>query len=259
MAGGLNAGWAARFVDGLWARHRNTFTRAELESVLGRSHMGVYQAVRRLERQGRVATPRSGFYVVLDPPHVAPPPERWIDALMAFHAVPYYVGLLSAAWLHDATDFPPLELQVVAGRSLRPVELGPVRFSYRKKMRFAKVEEREAHCRPFRISTPELTAVDLVRYHVPVAQAAAAIARLADRMEGDRLYESLKDSGSLPDVQRLGYHLDATGHERLTARMAWCVSQAGTTVPLVVGAPTVGAERDPRWRVLVNSSVGTSA
>ena len=48
----------------------------------------------------------------------------WIDDLMRFHHVPYYVGLLSAAALHGAAHQQPQEFQVVSGAVLRPLTVG---------------------------------------------------------------------------------------------------------------------------------------
>ena len=247
------SGWAARFVDGLWAQRRITFTRAEIESSLGKSPTGVYQALRRLEEHGRVAMPRRGFYIVMDPPYGAPPAEEWIDDLMRFHEVSYYVGGLSGAALHGAVDARPFDLHVVAGATFRPLGLGPVRFLYRGRMKGAVVEERPTPYGTFRVGTPEMTALDLVHYRVPFDEAAAAIARLSVVLDRDRLDAACKANRSFPDIQRLGHLLDEAGRGELLAKWARGVRSLGVAwAPLVRGAPCRGCERDRRWRVLVN-------
>lgn len=247
------SGWASRFVDGLWAKRRIAFTRAEIESALGKSPAAVYLAFRRLEKQGRVAMPRRGFYLVQDPPQVVPPPEEWIDDLMRFHGTPYYVGLLSAAALHGVAAA-PLDLQVVAGATFRPLDLGRIRFHYRRRMQSAVVEERTTPWGSFRVSTPEMTALDVVRYRLPIVEAAAVVSRLAGRLDGERLVAAAAANRSFPDIQRLGYLLDVAGRGELLERYARGARQLGVAlVPLDVAAPVVGAERDRRWRVLVNA------
>ena len=55
--------------------------------------------------------PRRGFYLIVDPGHRelgALPATAWIDDLMRFHGVPYYVGLLTAAALHGAAHQQPM-------------------------------------------------------------------------------------------------------------------------------------------------------
>src|SRR2546426_1083903 len=96
---------ARNYIESLLGRGRRTFTRAEAEGALNSSATGTYQALRRLQKNGWLAMPRRGFYLIVDPEHRhlgALPATSWIDDLMRFHDVPYYVGLLSAAALYGA-------------------------------------------------------------------------------------------------------------------------------------------------------------
>lgn len=133
------------FIENLLARGRYSFTRQEAEASLGGSSIAVYNTPRRLQQSGWVAMPRRGFYLIVDPQHralAALPPSWWIDDLMRFQNVRYYVGLLSAAALHGAADQQPQEFQVVAGSALRPVTVGRVRirFFFRRNLKVAVTE-----------------------------------------------------------------------------------------------------------------------
>src|SRR5260221_6226438 len=96
---------ARDYVDGLLGNGHHTFTRAQAQQALRTSPAATYQSLRRLQKDRWLAMPRRGFYLIVDPEHRqlgALPPASWIDDLMHFHHIPYYVGLLSAAALHGA-------------------------------------------------------------------------------------------------------------------------------------------------------------
>src|SRR3989304_555049 len=121
---------ARAYVEGLLARGRHTFTREEAEGWLKSSTIATYHSLRRLQKRGWLAMPRRGFYLIVDPEHRqlgALPPTAWIDDLMRFHEVPYYLGLLSAASMHGAAHQQPQEFQVVVGSVLRLMTVGRVR------------------------------------------------------------------------------------------------------------------------------------
>jgi len=85
---------------------------------------------------------------------------------MAYLRRPYYVGLLSAAALHGAAHQSPQEFQVVTDRPLRPIEVGRTRIRFVKKAHLAKTPTVgvKAPTGEIRVSSPEATALDLVRY-----------------------------------------------------------------------------------------------
>src|SRR3990170_3982800 len=133
---------ARAYVEGLLAHGRHTFTREEAEASLKSSTIATYHSLRRLQKRGWLAMPRRGFYLIVDPEHRqlgALPATAWIDDLMRFHGISYYVGLLSAAAMHGAAHQQPQEFQVVAGAVLRPLTVGRVRirFFFRRRMKLA--------------------------------------------------------------------------------------------------------------------------
>ena len=94
-----------RFLDDLQAQGRYSFTDAEARDAVTSSPRAAAEALRRLRADGRVATPRKGFDVIVPPEYreAGCPPASWfIDDLMRFTGRPYYVALLSAAAVHGA-------------------------------------------------------------------------------------------------------------------------------------------------------------
>jgi len=248
----------------LWVEHlqsggRYTFTRAQVESDTGRSFVGAQTALRRLREQGRIVCPRRGFYVVVPPEYRAAgaPPASWfVDDLMRHLGQPYYVGLLSAAALHGAGHQQPMVFQVVTDRPTREVRVGKVtlRFTMSRMVERLPAAGQQTETGTMRVATPETCAFDLVRFPFAaghLGNVATVLAELAERLDPRSLVD-IAPLVRIPDVQRLGYLLDAVGQPQLAAPLAsWLDHQKPRAVPLRPCA-TAGAKPDPRWRVVPN-------
>lgn len=251
-----------RWLDDLQSRGRYTFTRAEAEVGTGRSPVAAKDALRRLGEQGRIVAPRRGFYVVVPPEYheVGSPPASWfIDDLMRHLEQPYYVGLLSAAAIHGAAHQQPMVFQVVTDRPIRPMRAGQVaiQFTMNSKVTRMPAQDVQTETGSMRVATPETTAFDLVRYPDSaghLSNAATVLSELAERIDPDALVR-LAPTLRLPDVQRLGYLLEAVGAGELVEPMAaWLAEQRPRSVPLSLGEALDG-EVDPRWRVVPNADL----
>lgn len=258
---------ARAYVEALLGRGRRTFTRAEAEQALGSSAAGTYQSLRRLQKDGWLAMPRRGFYLIVDPEHRllgVLPPTSWIDDLMRFHDVPYYVGLLSAAALHGASHQQPQEFQVVAGAILRPLTVGRVRmrFFFRRQMAVAVTEKVKTSSGYIPVSTPEMTAYDLVRYRKgagSIDHVATVVSELAERLDPKRLL-AIATKGEVPVVQRLGYLLERTGHGDLAGELLTFVrKREPKMVVLEPRSSEAVSSRDRRWRIIVNTTIEVEA
>lgn len=259
---------ARAYVEGILARGRHTFTRAEAEAALRSSPVATYQSLHRLQQSGWLAMPRRGFYLIIDPAHRqlgALPPAAWIDDLMRFSQAPYYVGLLSAAAMHGAAHQQPQEFQVVAGAVLRPVVVGRVRirFFFRRRMDHAVTERVKTSSGYVPVSTPEMTVYDLVRYRKGAGSMdhiATVVSELAEKLDAKRLLAVARKGQALPVVQRLGWLLDRTCHGELGGELGRLVrARKPRMVPLEPGGSGAVSRRDSKWNVLVNTTVEVEA
>ncbi len=259
---------ARAYVEGLLARGRHTFTREEAEGWLEASTIATYHSLRRLRKRGWLAMPRRGFYLIVDPEYRqlgALPATAWIDDLMRFHGVPYYVGLLSAASMHGAAHQQPQELQVVAGAVLRPLTVGRtrIRFFFRRQMDLAVTEKLKTSSGYIPVSTPEMTAYDLVRYRKgagSIDHVATVLAELAERLDAKRLLAIARKGEEIPVIQRLGYLLARTGHADLAGGLGKLIDQRKPKFVRLEPRSSEGvSDRDARWRVLVNTTIEVEA
>lgn len=247
------------WVEQLQSLGRITFTRSQAESETERSAIAVQTALRRLKEQGRIVSPRRGFYVVVPPEYRATgsPPASWfIDELMRHLERPYYVGVLSAAAIHGASHQQPMVFQVVTGKPTREIRAGKVtiQFSMNSMVELMPTTGTQTETGTMRVATPETTAFDLVRYQAAaghLSNVAIVLGELAERVDGQALAE-IAHLVQLSDVQRLGYLLDAVGESDLAAPLAeWLTTRHPRVVPLLSGEPARG-EIDERWRIRTN-------
>lgn len=245
----------ATYVDRLQSEGRYTFTRDEALAALQTTPSALRQAAARLARTHRLAMPRRGFYLIVPLEHRvagAPPPSWYIDDLLRHAQVHGYVGLLSAAALYGAAHHAPQAWQVVVSRQLRPITVGRSRlqFVYKRDLADTPTQRRKTDTGDMPVSTPEATALDLVRYAEVaggVDAVATVLSELGEQLDPAALAEA---SATFPRsvVQRTGWLLDRVGHAKLTDPLHRAL--AGATDPVDLWpALDAHAPPDPRWRV----------
>jgi predicted transcriptional regulator of viral defense system len=255
-------------IAGLLSTGQVVFTSSDAEQALHIGRGAFLDAAERLQRRKHLLNPRRGFYVIVPPQFAswgAPPPAWYIDALMQHDHQAYYVGLLKAAELHGATHQAVMEFQVVASKRLPKIRAGRnlIVFYYRKEMRAVAsgIEDHKTDTGTMKISTVELTALDLLRYPQAaggIDNIATVLTDLGPKIDATKL-ATLSQNAERPIVQRLGYLLDRLGYQDRTEPMHAALKRRGslTWAELDRGenrdadfAPEP-VERNDRWRVIV--------
>ena len=124
---------ARDYIADLAAKGIHQFNSGEAQKALGVSENAAKQALNRLAKQGVIASPARGFYVIVPPEYRSLgclPAEQFIPALMQRLGLSYYAGLLSAAQYHGAAHHRPQEFQVMVAKSRRPIVCGAVRVAF---------------------------------------------------------------------------------------------------------------------------------
>jgi len=254
---------ARDYISRLAGTGRYHFTSREAQDALGVSADAAKLALNRLARQGLIASPARGFYVIVPPEYSALgclPADQFIPALMGKLEQPYYLGLLSAAQYHGAAHHRPQETQVMVGKARRPISCGAVRVAFIVRKDIARIA-----VQPFNtprgtvlVSTPEATAVDLVGYPQHVGgldQVATVLQDLAESLDPDKLVAAAETS-PIPWAQRLGYLLERVDAGDKTGPLkSYVGANARQATPLLPNAPADGAARDDGWKLLVNADV----
>jgi predicted transcriptional regulator of viral defense system len=254
---------ARDFVSRAAASGRYHFTSSEAQDALGVSAAAAKLALIRLGKQGLIASPARGFYVIVPPEYRSLgslPAEQFIPALMKRLGQPYYAGLLSAAQFHGAAHHRPQEFQVMVEKARRPLVCGAVRvrFAVRKKIAAVPTQSFNTPRGTVLVSTPEATAIDLVGYHDHVGgldQVATILGELAENIDPEKLVAVAK-TAPVPWAQRLGYLMAHAGAgDRTEPLKAYVRKHARNTAALLPAAPQRNAVRDDDWRLFVNVAV----
>lgn len=256
------------WVNSLQAKGRYSFLRSEALRDSGLSSEAVKKALQRLECRGRLAKAKNYFYVIVPLEYSKSgglPPAWYIDDLMKAMKRPYYIGLLSAAALHGASHQQPQEFQVVTDRYVRSLRVGRVRIHMltSKRAMNTPVQEMKAPTGTMRVSIPEATVVDLVRW----ARAAGGLdnvviilRELLPLLDETKLLKVIRLQSDVPNAQRLGYLLDRLRARSLARAVhGWTERHCKSLVGLRPGETISGATENRRWHVLVGEPIETEA
>ena len=249
------------FVDGLQRNGRYTFTRVGAASALGLKSETLTKALQRLARVQRICQVQRGFYLIVPIEYAssgAPPADWFIHELMNYIGLNDYVRVLTAAAIHGAAHQRPQEYQVVVPVSHRTVRAGNfrIRFFRYTASNLVTTENRQTYTGDIPVSTPEATALDLVRFGKRIGGVDAVLTvleKLGESMNPDALLSAARTERVRGIVQRLGWLLDHAGWERHTSELAiWLAQQKPTRVVLSASVPNRRGRVSTKWKVIEN-------
>lgn len=225
-------------------------------------------AALRLIKKKRLARPIKNFYVIVPTEYqlVAAPPAVWfIDYLMKFCDRPYYVGLLSAAALHGVAHQQPQVFQVITNKPLPAIEVGrsSIQFFVKKYISSANTESLKTPTGYMRLSNPELTAFDLIKYVKSVgylSHVATVLSELQEKFNEKHFANILEtDKLEMPDVQRLGYLLEvvAAKPKIIALLKQWIKAKKPRATPLRPDKSYGEAPYNPDWCLYINEKIET--
>lgn len=261
-----NRGGAQRFVESCQARGQVSFTLAELRTATGLSFTAARDQVKRLGKHIVRVSPRQDFFLIVSPEQVpmgAPPAFWWLDAYFQSIGQPYYVGLLTAAAKHGSSHQAAQVVQVLTNIPRRELKVGRIRvqFFVKKTVGDAPTSDLPAAYAPLKISPPEVTALDLMRYAYRIGgmgRAVHVIRDLLPRFSKRRFQTALATEAEVSNLQRLGFILEHLKRPdlselvraRLPQRLNWVYLEHHN----VHGLDLKFEEAKP-WSVRVNSDI----
>lgn len=252
------------WIESIQKKGRISFTKEEAIRTVKFSDTAFKQAIFRYSQKGKIARIANGFYVVVPLEYQSGkglPPNLYIDNLMKYHKMPYYVALLSAAAYHGAAHQGVHEFEVMTAKPLRPIVIGGtrVKFFTKKKVKDSVVEKFNVLTGQINVSSPEMTAVDLVQYAKKVSglnHIATVLAELKYKMRSTEIIKACKRTQDISTIQRLGYLLDVIGEEKCSSKIyEWLVMEKINPVKLETGNSVKNAKVNSKWKIIVNAQI----
>jgi len=254
------------FLDHQRRRGYFTFTSGEVKERFQLSKNAFKKTTQRLLQQNKISRLRNNFYLILPPEYANQqtlPLGYFVDDLMKFLERDYYVGLLTAAMYHGAAHQQPQQQFVVHEPPyLRPIEnrQQSIIFCLKKEWESGDVEQQKTDAGYINISSPSLTALDLVFFADRIGgynRAATVLAELTSEIKGKALLESALRFNQTTTLQRLGYLLEKVIQKNnLSDALYEALDQRNFyPTPLNPAADTENQQAPNIWKVIPNIDV----
>ncbi len=253
---------AKSFIEDKAAVGRVAFTFGDLTRETGLSDIAAkFQLLRLRDEVVRVA-PRQPFFLIVNPEHRrmgCPPPVWWLDDYFKWLGRPYYLALQSAASVFGSNPQALQVTQVITDRACRTINVGriQVRLFVKRGIARTPTQPLAQAMAPLRVSTPEATAFDLVRYADRIGgieRAAETIQPFLPQLRMREMKRVLDAEDTIPVAQRLGFIFDAADNQKLAQAVRDWLPTKLLPVPL---SPMAGNRQGlpivERWRIINNS------
>lgn len=251
------------FVRQILGSGRYSFTLAEASAATGVKGQALNMLLQRLKKDRWVVPFSKGFYLALDAQHQSAgmlDPELFIDDWAGYLGAQYYVCGLTAAAAYGAAHQRPAVFQVMMNRRVRSVKRGgiSVQVCFRKTIPTKAIDKRKSPAGYYRISSPELTAYDVVastRCCPSLDLAATVFAELGEVVDTGRLAALPGLPCKTAALQRMGWMLERCGWKDKTAELH--ATMQDVRRPWRPLDPRLSPEgrRNERWKVVENTEV----
>ncbi len=239
------------------------------EAFSGLQSTGIRSALSRLSAKNSIVSVWKGFYVIVPISYTAKgilPPVMYIDHLMQQIQRVYYVGLLNAAAFHGAALQQPQVFSVIIQYpTLRDNNKRNVQIQFVARRNFPSVdllEMRKTQTGYVKISSPTLTAADLIQYEKEIgglSRACTVLSDLIEVLDFTNVTSTFFEVVNTTTIQRLGYLLenviespDLANQLYEKALLFKCNFQR---VPLKNGRSIEKSILNKKWKIIINTEI----
>jgi len=260
---------ASKWVENLEKKGRISFSLTQLEEELPEySGAAIKSALKRLSKKGKIVSIHKGFYLIISPGYANRgilPPALYMDNLMTYLHRPYYVGLLSAAALYGAAHQQPQEYFIITGfpvlRSSFKKGL-KVNFISKKYIEKGLLKERKTEPGYLKVSSPALTASDLVQFEKRsggITRVATVLNELTEEIDPKEFNALFFEVTPTTAVQKLGYLMEKVIKKEDLADELFQAAKKNQVeffrIPLKPSVPVKGYSSNNRWKVIANITI----
>ena len=259
------------WIEELPKRGRTVFTLGEVINLFSAMpKVNIRNALHRLTKATKICSVWRGVYAVILPEYGFSgtiPAVEYIDHLMNYLGLDYYIALRTAAALNGAAHQQPQIFNIVCNKKLRTkansgIIIEPVQ---KKQIPHNYIITQTVNSGSVNVSCPELTAIDLLLYPQKaggIDNIATILSELAEKMNFNRINDDFFVSVTNSAVQRLGFILDEVLNEHdLAEQLLHKAKACGIRfrkfplVPLDISSKTLKNYTSRRWKIIVNHKI----
>lgn len=246
------------------AQGRYAISLPELRERFGPNVKAIAQKLHRLKKENKLAQVRKEFYVIIPPQYSHQgilPTTYYLDDMMKFLKREYYLGLYSAAALHGAGHQQPMQSQIIIEKpALRHIETKNQHLTFFTKSSWNNdwLDKKKTDAGYVQVSSPELTAIDLVHFHKQIGglnRVIPVLEELSENLKSSKLTAIAKES-AFPTVQRLGYLLEQLSQTKLAESLSNLLAANKTNAaPLSLSHKNKNGFKDEKWNLIINTEL----
>ena len=256
-----------KFIDELRSNGKYSFTLSDLRNRFRFSPEAIRQSLLRLRKKRKIVQVRKEFYVIVPPEYSTTgiiPPSFFIPDMMKFMNRDYYVGLLNAASYYGAGHQQPQENFIITvPPTIRPISNHSIKINFCKKKNWDNrfVIDQKTEAGYLKISSPELTALDLIFYQDRVGgfnRISTILQELSEQIQPNILRDCSKSYNVTSVVQRLGFLLENVLEQSDLVKPLKKFLHDTKSFPLLLstkGPKNSDLQIDNDWNILANITV----
>lgn len=252
------------YIDQLQASGRYWFTSQEALVALNTSNATLLSAIKRLKKQGRITSPAKQFYLIIPPEYYhlgSLPAEAFLPHLMKFWGMEYYACLLTAAEYYGAAHQRPQRYQVMTNRYKPNLICGKVSIQFIQKQDISHIPIKTINTRYsiLQLSTPEMTAIDLVSYPKHsggLNNIATILSELVESIDLEELAATSKQYASTSSLQKLGYLFEFIGNTNCANVIKNILAERSSQfIPLSPKHTLENSQKNYNWKLYINFNI----
>jgi len=261
----------SNYLKEIRSKGKRSFTLDQAMKDLELKRGNILTSVYRAKKRSEIISPASGLYVIVPPEHQAYgciPAEELTPILMDYMQADYYVALLSAAAYYGASHQKSASFQIISNkRFIKPLNFGQIHIEciYKKSITGLPIRNVTVNTGYLKVSTPEVTAMDLLRYSAKsggLNHIATVLSELIESIDPDKLLAVAQSSDEKTWVQRLGYILekiepmdDTIAKATIEKLSDYLTTQRRRYIPLANEQDFKNFERSKKWNIIENTTI----
>tara|TARA_R110002095_G_scaffold212076_1_gene200865 strand:+ start:1701 stop:2495 length:795 start_codon:yes stop_codon:yes gene_type:complete len=253
-----------KYLDSLLSKGELIFSKSEAMLALGVSDAAFRNSLKRQSASKKVIRLIGGCYLIV-PIEFRQlglvPPELFIDDLMKYLDLEYYVALLSAASFFGATHQAAQNFHVMVRKTIKPIRIGKfsIVFHVNKDLSTTPTQSIKTDRGTLIVSTVEATCLDLIKYFHQSGNFNHIATVLDEMCEGININELLNqlDSSPLLAIQRLGYILEILNLTSVSESLGKYLRKRKPLFysPLAPQNSKLGSKKNKKWHLIINEEI----